>query len=122
MCKVIQMTIDGRTFSVAEIKMKYMNNIVEAAKACDYIDKVVLFGSCTGSKCTEQSDIDLAIFGNKTKYQCLTSKKYKDFAEKLYRFDDHNQPYDLLYFKSGTPKKSLIEDEIDSGQLIYCRQ
>ena len=41
MCKVINMTVDGRTFKVAEIKQKYMENIINAAKKCDYIDKIV---------------------------------------------------------------------------------
>ena len=121
MCKVVEMTIDGRTIRVAEIKMKYMQNIVDAAKACDYIDRVVLFGSSTESRCTERSDIDLAIFGNQTKYKCLQSKKYGEFEKKLFTFDDHNQTYDLLYFKTGTTQKSLLQDEINKGEVLYVR-
>lgn len=121
MCKVINMTVDGRTFKVAEIKQKYMENIINAAKKCDYIDKIVLFGSCIESRCSAESDIDLAIFGNQTKYKCLMSKKFGVFAESLYSFDDHNQAYDLLYFKSGTKRTGHLYDEIEKGETLYVR-
>lgn len=116
------MTVDGRSFRVAEIKMKYMENIVEAAKECDYIDRIVLFGSSVDSRCTDESDIDLAVYGNQTKYKCLTSKKYNAFAERLYSFDNHRQSYDLLYFKTDTVKNSRLQEEISNGEVIYARQ
>ena len=68
MCRVVELNIDGRLIRVADVKQKYMANIIDAAPKCDYIDRVVLFGSACGQRCTEESDIDLAILGNQTKY------------------------------------------------------
>ena len=61
MCKIAELNIDGRRIRVADIKQKYMANIVDAARKCDYIDKVILFGSACGQRCAEESAIDLAI-------------------------------------------------------------
>ena len=45
MCRIIEMEVGSHSIRVAEIKQKYIKNIVDAAGKCDYIDKVVLFGS-----------------------------------------------------------------------------
>ena len=65
MCKVVVMNVDNRKIRVADIKKKYMNNIIDAAKKCDLIDKVILFGSSIEDRCKESSDIDIAVFGNR---------------------------------------------------------
>ena len=122
MCQVKEMRIDNRIIRVADIKQKYISNIIDAAKKCAFIDKIVLFGSSLEERCTDDSDIDLAIFGNQTKYRCLNSKEYRRFAEELYSFDDFNQSYDLLYFKSGKDSSGLIVDDINNGEVIYDRE
>ncbi len=119
MCKVIERKIGNRKIKVADIKFKYMENIINAAKECDYIDRVVLFGSSTGTRCKEDSDIDLAVFGNVNKSRCLTSKKYENFLKKVYSYDDFNQSYDILYFKSNQNNNSAIMNDIDQGVLLY---
>ena len=119
MCKVVKKKIGDRTIRVADIKFKYMINIVDAAKECDYIDRIVLFGSSIDSRCKEESDIDLAIFGNVSKSKCLTSKKYEKFLEKVISFDNFNQAYDILYFKSGKEDKSAIMEDISKGEVLY---
>ena len=121
MCRVKTTTIQDKTFKVAEIKEKYIRNVIDAAGQCDLIDKIVLFGSCTGSKCKIESDIDLAIFGNQTEYKALRSKKYSEFTTRIYSFDDSGQSYDLLYYTSGKNYKGLIMSEIENGELIYTR-
>ena len=115
------MKVNNITFKVADIKQKYMNNIVDAARKCDLIDRVVLFGSCIDERCKESSDIDLAVFGKETRYRALSSKKYERFARQLYDFDDHAQSYDILYFKTGAKEKSHIMDDIKKGEIIYER-
>ena len=122
MCKVTEMTIDNRTVHVADIKHKYIKNIVDAAKKCPLIDKVVLFGSSIEDRCTDNSDIDLAIFGNQTKYKCLNSKEYRRFAEDLYSFDNFSQSYDLLYFKTGKTYSGLLINDINKGEVLYVRE
>lgn len=121
MCKVIETTVDNRKIRVAEIKEKYMQNIADAAKECDYIDKVVLFGSSLESRCKEDSDIDLAVFGNVCMSRCLRSKKYDDFTKKIYKFDDFDQAYDILYFRTGVKNNSPILNDINKGEVLYAR-
>ncbi len=119
MCKVTDFTIDGRTIHMADIKQKYVANIIDAAKRCDYIDKIILFGSALEERCKESSDIDLAIFGNQPKGKCLDSKRFRKFSDQLAAFDDFCQAYDLLYFKTGKQKSGLIMDQIAKGEVLY---
>ncbi|MBP5384468.1 MAG: nucleotidyltransferase domain-containing protein [Lachnospiraceae bacterium] len=121
MCKVVKMKIGDRNIRVADIKKKYIRNIVDAASQCDLIDRIVLFGSSVRDSCKEESDIDLAIFGNQTEYRALRSKKYDRFTSQIYSFDDSGQSYDLLYFVSGKQYRGLIMDDIENGELIYAR-
>lgn len=121
MCKVKKMNVYGRDVNVAEIKQKYINNIVEAAQKCDLIDRVILFGSSTQERCTDASDIDLAVFGEQPPSRVLTSKKYEQFVRQLYSYDSHSQAYDILYFKRGTKQNSLIMNEINKGEVLYAR-
>ena len=121
MCTVKKMTIGDRTIHVADIKMKYIKNIVAAAKDCDYIDKVVLFGSAIKNNCRTDSDIDLAVFGNKAKGKALTSFAYRNFIDQIYAFDDFEQTYDILYFKSGAKNDFGIMEDIEQGEVLYAR-
>jgi len=123
MCKVIDMqTQNGRKIKVADIKEKYIPNIIDAASKCDYIDKVVLFGSSMTEACKESSDIDLAVFGNQPKGKCLSSRKFRRFSDQLASFDNFMQAYDILYFKTGTADSGLIMDEINRGETLYARE
>ena len=70
MCRVLEMDIGNRSIQVADIKKKYISNIIDAASKCDLIDKVVLFGSSLEERCKDSSDIDLAIFGNQVPSSC----------------------------------------------------
>ncbi len=121
MCKLKTVAIGNRTIKVADIKQKYIENIVDAADKCDIINKVVLFGSSIDTRCKDTSDIDIAVFGKMTPSRALESKKYERFARQLYSFDDHNQAYDILYFKEGTKSDSLIMQNIDGGEILYER-
>lgn len=122
MCTVSVMDISGRSFKVADIKKKYILNIVDAASKCDIIDTVILFGSSIEERCTEDSDIDIAVFGKQNPSRALSSKKYERFARQLYAYDDHNQGYDILYFKQGTKANSPIMENILRGEVIYERE
>ena len=122
MCRVIETKVGNRAVRVADIKAKYMNNIADAARECDYIDKIVLFGSSTSSKCHEKSDIELALFGNVSRAKCLTSKKYERFLTKIFSFDDFKQAYDILYFKNGQKNNCAILEDIQKGVVLYDNQ
>ena len=67
MCQLVSLDVNGKTINVASLKIKYIKNIIDNISRCNLIDKVVLFGSSLEERCTENSDIDIAIFGKKTK-------------------------------------------------------
>ena len=104
---------------MADIKQKYVPNIIDAAKKCDYIDKIVLFGSALEERCSEKSDIDLAVFGNQPKGKCLNSRKFRRFSDQLASFDGFSQDYDLLYFRTGKKIEGLIMEQIAKGAILY---
>ena len=122
MCEVKTINIGGREIRVAELKWKYIENIVDAAGKCDIIDRVILFGSSIEERCKETSDIDLAVFGSQSRGKALSSKKFERFARQLYSFDDHNQAYDILYFREGADNNSQILVEIEKGEVVYERE
>ena len=121
MCRVVNMNIGSRRVRVADIKRDYIRNIVDAARKCDIIDRVLLFGSSIEERCKETSDIDIAVFGNQNRSRALTSKKYERFARQLYSFRDFDQDYDILYFKTGGNNKGQILEETEKGELLYAR-
>ena len=122
MNKVKRVRIGSRSMRVAENKIKYIRNIVDAARKCAAIDRVVLFGSSTKARCKDQSDIDIAVFGSMPKTKCLISRQYRDFTNQLYSFDDYKQAYDILYFKTGDSHNGFIMSEINRGETIYVRE
>ena len=121
MCMVKTIQINNRTIRVAEIKQKYIENVIDAAHKCSLIDRVILFGSCLEERCSESSDIDIAVFGTQTSYRALSSKEYERFARQLYSFNDYAQSYDILYFKTGTKDNSPIMEDIRRGEVLYER-
>lgn len=121
MCKVVPIDIGSRQVHVAEIKHKYIRNIIDAARECDLIDRVVLFGSSLQERCRETSDIDIAVFGNQPRGRALTSAKFEQFARKLYDYDNHAQAYDILYFRNGEKENSQILREVNQGEVLYAR-
>ena len=122
MCKVVDVKIGNRRVKVADIKSKYLDNIADSARECPLIDKIVLFGSSIEDRCTEESDIDIAVFGSQPIGKALTSKQFIRFADKLAEFDDFLQSYDILYFKSGKKDNSAILAEINKGEVLYVRE
>ena len=121
MCRIVNMDVGSRQVRIADIKQDYISNIVDAARKCDIIDRVLLFGSSIDERCKESSDIDIAVFGNQHPSKALRSKKYECFARQLYSFRDHEQAYDILYFKTGANNGGQIMQDIERGELLYAR-
>lgn len=71
---------DNSDILVADIKRDFLIKIVEKAREFDFIEKLILFGSCLEERCKDSSDIDLVIVGNKVRSKCLDSKKYREFT------------------------------------------
>jgi len=118
MCRMIRYK-DGK--SIAEIKYQHILNISRQAEKCRNITRIVLFGSSLEERCTESSDIDIAVFGNQTKGKYLQSKEFRDFHREVFLFD-MNQDYDILYFKDGKKYTDQIMNDIAEGIEIYRRE
>ncbi len=117
MCKMVDY---GNGNFVADIKLRHIRNISEQAKKTKNISRIMLFGSSLEERCTDKSDIDIAVFGVKTKGVYLDSKEFTDFKNALFSFD-WNQDYDVLYFKETDRSEDSIMADINHGVEIYRR-
>ena len=118
MCRLVKVNDNY----IADIKKKYILNIAEQAKKCSNIHRIVLFGSALEERCTDRSDIDIAVFGKKSQSEYLRSKEFKDFQRQLFAFEgDFTQDYDILYFCEDKPANDPILAHINQGAEIYRR-
>lgn len=118
MCNIISVRIGNKKVKVADIKKDYIMNIAEKAKACESIDRIMLFGSALNEQCTQKSDIDIAVFGKVPEGRMLKSKDFKQFVGDVFRYD-YNQNYDILYFDSNRLRNLSILNDINKGELLY---
>lgn len=95
-------------------------NIVKQAESCENICRIMLFGSSLEEWCTDESDIDIAVFGKQSKNKYLQSKEFKNFQDQLFLYD-LNQDYDILYFADSVQHNDLILQDINNGVEIYRR-
>lgn len=120
MCALIELA-DGKY--VAEIKHKYIENIIKQAANCKNIRRIMLFGSALEERCKESSDIDIVVFGDYPKGKYLKSKEFKDFQRALFLYGDaFEQDYDILYFRDGVEYDDAIIKDIENGAEIYRRK
>lgn len=122
MCRLVEIeTSFGTTCKVADIKAGYIKNILRSACACRAIEKIILFGSAITEECTDNSDIDIAVFGNDREMRVLRSREYRDFTSKIYSYGAF-QDYDILYFELNKEQKSNIMSDINQGTVIYRKE
>lgn len=126
MCKLVKITNSlGEQIEVAEIKADTIKKIVKIAKICDKIDYIYLFGSSVEERCTDESDIDLAIISNVSASKLCNRSSYREFKERLYAIDT-DQEYDRLQFNSlkaiRNSKEPVCLDIISKGKLLYQRE
>lgn len=117
MCELVH--YEGRGY-VADIKLRHIHNISEQAQKTKNISRIMLFGSALEERCSERSDIDIAVFGDKPKGSYIDSKEFHDFKSNLFQFD-WDQDYDVLYFKDDKEYSAAIMDDINRGMEIYRR-
>lgn len=107
---------------VAEIKYEYILNIIEQAKKCKNISKIILFGSSIEERCKQTSDIDIAVFGNKKPSAYLKSTEFRNFNDSIFAFNNFDgQDYDILYFSNDSKDSSELMKNIKQGTEIYRR-
>lgn len=108
---------------VADIKKDYIENIIIQAKQCKHISRVVLFGSSLEERCSDDSDIDIAVFGDISKCKIYNLKSYDEFYNNVVSFNQVNsfQDYDILYFDDRQNNESEIMDNIKNGKVIYIK-
>lgn len=120
MCRLITKTIKNRDIRIADIKEEYIDNIISNAKLCDQINQIILFGSAAEDKCSENSDIDIAVFGSQTKSRMYASKGYKDFIQAVVSYGGA-QDYDILYFDDRKTYSGRIMNDIYNGEILYTK-
>lgn len=126
MCRLVEIENNiGEKITVADIKVNTIKQIMEIAKICDKIDYIYIFGSSVEERCTEKSDIDLAIVSSVTASKLFNKSSYRKFKDKLYSIDA-NQEYDRLQFNSlkaiCDSKEPVCRDIMSKGKLLYERQ
>lgn len=105
---------------IADIKQKHIENIVRQAENCKNINRIMLFGSSTQERCSDESDIDIAVFGRMPKSRYLTTAEFRNFQDQLFLYD-LNQDYDILYFCEDQEHHDAIMTDIARGTEIYRR-
>lgn len=120
MCKLVEMKVNGRNIRIADIKKTYVENIISNISKCGAIDKVVLFGSALEERCSDTSDVDIAVFGKYTKGEMFKMKSYNDFVDSVISFGEV-QDYDMLYFDSRREYDGAIMADIEAGEVLYER-
>ena len=122
--KFIQSNL-GVNIEVADIKADIIKKIFEISPICSKIDYIYIFGSSVEERCTEKSDIDIAIVSNVIRSKLFQSKDYKEFTNKLYNID-LEQDYDILQFNSlktiRESKDAVCYDILTRGKLLYKRE
>ncbi len=126
MCKLISIQANnGTTVQVADIKAEIIKQIINIASLCKKIESIYVFGSSVEERCTNSSDIDIAIVSNVTRSKLFGAKDYNNFIEKLYDIDI-DQEYDILQFNSleklRESKEYVCKDIMEKGVLIYTKE
>ncbi len=126
MCKLVAIDNgNGMKIEVADIKAEIIKSIISLARICDKIDYIYVFGSTVEERCTDRSDIDIAIISNVTRSKLFQNKSYNEFTKRLYNID-LNQDYDILQFNSmdeiKNSKDFVCRDIICKGKLLYERK
>lgn len=117
----------GDSLFAAEGKAAHIENIIEAAPLCSSIMEIILFGSSLEERCTNVSDIDLAIISRKPLHSLCKMKSFSAFMDKLYQYD-MNQEYDRLFFRSADEIKEKAASEricreiFQKGKTIYRKE
>ena len=117
MCRLVKW--NGNRY-VADIKYDHILNITKQAQKCKNIHRIMLFGSSLEERCSDRSDIDIAVFGTMPKGKYIDSKEFRMFKKGLFEFD-WDQDYDVLYCEEHGKKRGDILAEIDHGIEIYRR-
>ena len=97
-----------KIFSMEEIK----DMVANAVSGRD-IDRVILFGSYAKGEATEQSDIDLLVYGGKS----LSAQSFFSFCGQLYMTSKLFK--DIFDFNSLSEGSPWISQILREGLIIY---
>lgn len=125
MCRLVTLQTNFQTeVVIADIKKKYIENIIASAGKCDKIDAIILFGSSLESRCKDESDIDIAVISKYTVGRLCQYKSFRDFTDNIYG-KNIKQNYDIVYFKSldeiaqKTGTVEICNELQQKGKVIY---
>ena len=125
MCRLVDIkTNHGEDVRVADVKREEIINIINAASLCKKIDMLILYGSALEDRCTEKSDIDIAVVSKYPISKLCKLKSFHDFTTYVYKFN-MNQEYDFLYYKSydeicrNRESEMIASEIVKKGKIIY---
>lgn len=122
MCKLVTVKLNNNNIRVADIKVKAIDNFIDKISYLKGIERAVLFGSALEERCTEESDIDVALFGTMTENEFFVNGATGKFKRELAKGIGLKEVYDILYFKNDAINAdSMIMNEIrEKGKEIYA--
>ncbi|MCM1186376.1 MAG: nucleotidyltransferase domain-containing protein [Lachnoclostridium sp.] len=128
MCRLISIETNFNTkIEVADIKKDVIENIIEAASVCTRICQIILFGSVIGSRCTEDSDVDMLVISDTSRSRLYKDKSYQEFLKRLHDRDDYKQIYDVICVHGMEEvyqyrnKVNLFQNILNCGKTLYRR-
>lgn len=129
MCRLVGINTNFDTkIMVADIKMKYVINILEKADICKNICSIYLFGSVLKEECKEESDIDVLVVSDITRSKLYKLKSFNQFLIKLHEKDDYVQQYDVICvhgmkeLEKNQHRVMLYHDILANGRELYRRK
>lgn len=129
MCRLVGIDTNFDTkIMVADIKIKYIANILEKADICRNILSIYLFGSVLKEECEESSDIDILVVSEVTRSKLYKSKSFNQFLMKLHDKDSYYQQYDVICvhgmkeLEKNRHKVRLYNDVLTNGRELYRRK
>lgn len=129
MCRLVGINTNFDTkIMVADIKMKYVINILEKADICKNICSIYLFGSVLKEECKEESDIDVLVVSDITRSKLYKLKSFHQFLIKLHEKDDYVQQYDVICvhgmkeLEKNQHRVMLYHDILANGRELYRRK
>ncbi len=122
MCKLVDLELqNGTTVKVAENKLGRIQRYLAVFPRLKSVKRVILFGSATTEKCTDQSDVDLCfLYRDKKQYR-------EDMAELYYNImpestDDDAMCADYEWFESTNMMTGAMKVAAREGVVIYDSQ
>lgn len=117
MAKLVRLFEDSNIL-VADIKKKCIIGVIKVAEKFPKVQRIVLFGSALEERCSDYSDIDLAVYVDCTLGKLFNSSWFSKFKKEIFLLD-LDQDYDFIPMAKKMSIGEEIKNNIESGRIIY---